>query len=252
MKPSITRWNVVLSKCPSFTYCRKFLLVSGAPTVSNSSAMTPWLVCNLTICPQVSESKDRLQLGLLAAFGRACGRLYDPSLFDDHWFHRHIAMRRWSRSRWNLDDAIDHVHAFHDLAEYTIAVPFLGWKAVVEHGVVDDIDEELRGCRMWIRRARHGQRSDRILQAVVRFITDWSLRRLLFELRGESSALDHEAGNYPMEDGAVIKAVLGIAQEILDRLRCLVGIELDDDGPCVCFQFDLRIRGESSRRDEYC
>src|SRR5262245_4607767 len=153
-------------------------------------------------------------------------------------------MRRWSRSRRDLDDAVDHVHALYDFPEYAIAITFLSRKPEVEHGVVDDIDEELRRCRMRIGRARHGQRPNGILKVVVRFIANRAARWFLFEFRGESSALNHEAGNDPVENRAVIEAVLGVAQEVLDRLRRLVGIELDDNGTGIGLQFNLRIRRE--------
>jgi len=45
-------------------------------------------------------------------------------------------------------------------------------------------------------------------------------------------------------------AVLDVLQEIIDRERRLVGIELDDDGTGAGLQFDLRFRRAGSARGE--
>ena len=48
--------------------------------------------------------------------------------------------------------------------------------------------------------------------------------------RLEPAALDHELIDNAMEQCIAVKTFTHIAQEIVDRFRCLLGIELQDNG----------------------
>src|SRR5581483_5860545 len=53
---------------------------------------------------------------------------------------------------------------------------------------------------------------------------------------GRVAALDHEVGDDAVEDDAVVEAVARELREVLDRLRRVVGIELDADRAVVRMQ----------------
>ena len=48
-----------------------------------------------------------------------------------------------------------------------------------------------------------------------------------------ATALDHEAGNDPVENQTVVEALLNQGDEIGDGLRCLLGIELSGDDTAI-------------------
>ena len=56
-----------------------------------------------------------------------------------------------------------------------------------------------------------------------------------------TAALDHEAGDDPVEDQAVVVALLTQGNEVCNALRCLVGIQLAFDDTAV-FHGDLKSR----------
>jgi hypothetical protein len=61
----------------------------------------------------------------------------------------------------------------------------------------------------------------------------------LLHVGGEAAALDHEAGDHAVEDGAVVVALLHIADEVGDSLRSLGGIEFEFDGAFAGFHHDF-------------
>ena len=74
---------------------------------------------------------------------------------------------------------------------------------MVEKGVIRHVEEELAGGAVFIRRTRHGNRAALVQQAVVRFVLDRVVRRLLLHPRLEAAALDHEALDDAVEDHAL-------------------------------------------------
>ena len=56
-------------------------------------------------------------------------------------------------------------------------------------------------------------------------------------------ALDHEAGDHPVEDGAVVVAGPDVGEEVLGGLGGLVGVELDDDPALGRLQRHPRVPG---------
>ena len=77
---------------------------------------------------------------------------------------------------------------------------------MVEEVVVLHVDEELRGGRMGVLCARHGDCPALVLQPVVGFILDRCLRRLLLHVRGKTAALNHKVIDDPMKNSTVIEA----------------------------------------------
>jgi len=67
---------------------------------------------------------------------------------------------------------------------------------------------------------------------------------ILLEVRGEPSALDHEAADHAVELRAVVVLCFDVVEEVRDGLRRGVGIELDADLACGRVEFDLGIRCE--------
>ena len=69
---------------------------------------------------------------------------------------------------------------------------------------------------MRIARARHGDSVDVVLQSVCSLVFDRRLGRFLLQVGFKAAALDHEVGDYAMENGSVVKAAVHIVQEVLD------------------------------------
>src|SRR5258708_4587877 len=111
-------------------------------------------------------------------------------------------------------DVVDHVYAFGGGGKYRVAEVAA---RVIEKFVVLQIDEKLRGGTVDVVGARHGERAAFVLETVVRLVLDGRLRALLRHVLGKAAALDHEAGNDPMEDRAVEEFVLDVAQKVGGR-----------------------------------
>jgi hypothetical protein len=108
----------------------------------------------------------------------------------------------------------------------------------VEGTVVHHVDEKLGGRRVRIRCAGHGDRVGVVLEAVVRFIRDRRLARLLLHARSETAALNHEAGNHTMENRIVVVAGGNVIEEVLGRQGRLFGIHFDTDNAKTGVQLD--------------
>jgi hypothetical protein len=142
------------------------------------------------------------------------------------------------RAGLDLADLLDHVHAFDDLAEHRVAPALRRRRRVVQEVVVVHVDEELRGRRMRVVGARHRDRAVLVLQTVVRFVGDRLGRRLLLHAGFEAAALDHEAVDHAVKHRVVVVAGLHVVQEVLDRLRCLFGVQFEFDDAVVRMQFN--------------
>ena len=80
----------------------------------------------------------------------------------------------------------------------------------IEEVVVAQVDEELGARRMRIRGARHRERAGIVLQAVLGLVLHRAARGLLLVAALEAAALDHEAVDDAVEDGAVVMAFLHV------------------------------------------
>ena len=124
---------------------------------------------------------------------------------------------------------VDGVHAFDDPPERCIAPSLSGGAAVVQEVVVDDVDEELGGGGMRVGGSGHGNRPAVVPAAPVRLVADGRAGLQLLEFLGEASALNHEAGNHPVKDGAVVETVTDVGEEVLDRLGSGAPIEFQNE-----------------------
>src|SRR5699024_2423661 len=135
---------------------------------------------------------------------------------------------------------VDQSHSGDHFAEDRVAG--IGAAAGVERVVVLDVDEKLRIGRVGGRGAGHGHGAVAIAQAVVGFVDDvvvgWFM---VVQLRIEGARQDDKVGNHAVDDQAVIKPVVDVAQEVFDRHRRVVGQELEDDGAAVGIESYMRI-----------
>src|SRR5260221_4764803 len=160
----------------------------------------------------------------------------DLRLLDEDIFSRHVLVKA-AVAGGDCLDLIDHVAAFHDLPENTVTEAVRVGGAEIQEVVIHDIEEELRGCRVRIRRARHGHSVSIVLQTLARFVFYRGAPRFLLEPRFETAALYHESVDHAMEDRVVVKAVAHVLQEILRGYRRLFGIEFDDSVAHLDLQF---------------
>ena len=138
---------------------------------------------------------------------------------------------------------LHRVHAFHHPAERRVAPALGGAGAVVQEIVVGDVDEELGGGGVGIGGSGHGDRSAVVLSAPVRFVADGRASLRLLELGGEPPALDHEARDHPVKDGAVVEPVTDVGEEVLHRLGPGGRIELQDERSVAGLEGDPGVVG---------
>src|SRR5829696_8197589 len=239
MKSGMTRWNRVPSKKPDFTYSRKFATVFGALSAYSSRTIRPWLVSRATLgfsmVPPIS-------LGCLFLFRGGGARAHHARLADHDGIDGNVLVEPL-RGRRHGDDGVDHLHALDDLAEHGVAPALRGLALEVEGRVVGHVDEELGRGAVRVRGAGHGEGAAVVGDAVVRLVLDRRPGGLLLHVGSEAAALDHEAGDHPVKDRAVVLAGFHVVEEVLDGLRSLAGVELDHDLALGRIQLHPRVRG---------
>src|SRR5258705_12824015 len=85
---------------------------------------------------------------------------------------------------------------------------------------------------------RHGDGVAVVLQAVAGLVLDRSPGRLLAHPRLEAAALDHEAVDDAVEHGIGVEPRIDVSEEILDRLRRALRVELERDDTAVGLSVD--------------
>ena len=123
----------------------------------------------------------------------------------------------------HLRNLIRHVHTFNDFTKHRIAKITL---AMIEEGVIRNIDKELAGGAVLIGGTRHGDGATRIAQAVVGFVFNRWIRLFLLHLLVKAAALHHKARDHPVKSGVVIKAAVHVLEEVIHRDRCFLAIQL--------------------------
>jgi hypothetical protein len=90
--------------------------------------------------------------------------------------------------------------------------------------VVLQVDEELHAGRVWVLSAGHGDRAAAVLPGrwSASFCKAGVISFFFFHGLIEAAALDHEAFDHAVEDGRLVKAMLGVVEEHLNGLRRLV------------------------------
>ena len=138
-------------------------------------------------------------------------------------------------------DFVHDLHAFDDFSKNSVAVTIGAWS--IEHGVVNGVDEELRGGGIRITSAGHGYGATVIFQSVFRFIGN-ALARGFFDeaalFRSKSTALNHEVADDAVKDSVIEVFLFDVAEEILYGNRRFFLVELDDDGTVIGFDADFR------------
>src|SRR5690554_6424226 len=164
------------------------------------------------------------------------------SFLDNDVFYGHILVEAAAAGLHDLD-FIDRFGALDHLAEYSIAPTVSGGCGVVQEVVVRYVDEELRGGRMGVGGARHGNGVAIVLQPVVGFIFDRLTRRLLLHALFEAAALNHEVIDDTMKDRAVVETVAHILNEVGAGFGRFLGVEFNDDVAVVGLKFDASVGG---------
>ena len=124
-------------------------------------------------------------------------------------------------------------HAVHDAAE--------GGVLTVQMGRVLVHDEELAAGAVRRLGAGHGQHAPGVAQVVVEAVglelaLD-AVARAAHAVAVGAAALDHKAGNDPVEDQAVVEAGIGQRDEVIHALGRDVGVQLAGD-PAAILHFD--------------
>ena len=138
-------------------------------------------------------------------------------------------------------DLVEHLFALDHLAKHRIAPALPGFGVVVEKVIVLDVDKELRGSRMGVHRARHGDRAEIVSQTVIGLVLDGFPGALLLHVRIEAAALNHKVIDNAVEKGAVVKTLAGVHQKISHRDGRLLGIEFKLDRAIGGVQGDHRV-----------
>src|SRR5262247_1050184 len=116
-----------------------------------------------------------------------------------------------------LLDAVDELHARHDLAEHGVLAVEMRRRAVA--------DVELAAGRVGMLAARHRHGAAHVL-----LLVELRLDRVARAARAVAlgaAALHDEVGHDPVEVEAVVEALLGQGDEVLDGLRRVLREELD-------------------------
>ena len=141
----------------SFTLCQ---IVHNQPGVGLGAlglGILIFLVPSLSFC--VHFFLRALDSGL--DFG-SIERAYDAHGLDDHRFHRNLAAGNGRMSGYGrVANLLYGFHALHHLAENGVGGAVTG---LIQRGVVDHVDEELRGCRVRLStQTGHGNRAASVL-----------------------------------------------------------------------------------------
>src|SRR2546423_10640344 len=158
----------------------------------------------------------------------AKGPLADFRPPDDHVLDGHVRVTAAAAGLYPLD-FVDDVLALDDLAEHAVTPALGAGRRVIEEVVVLDVDEELARGRMRVGSPRHGDGIAIVLQAVSGLVLNGLLSRLQAHSRLEAAALDHEAVDDTVKHGVGVEPRLDVGEEILDRLRRALGVELERD-----------------------
>src|SRR5207247_9992120 len=122
------------------------------------------------------------------------------------------------------------VHPLDHASKHRVPESPRGRFAVVEKTVVLDVDEELRGCRMRVGRARHRNGSQFVLQASLEggsgLVFYWSAGRLLAHSGLEAAPLNHETVDDAVKYRAIVETAFDVLHEVRDRLGSLGRIRL--------------------------
>src|SRR5687768_15790357 len=118
---------------------------------------------------------------------------------------------------FNLLDFVHYILAIHNLAEYAIAETLRGGRGEIEEIITGgiDVNKKLCGSGMDIRRPRHGDRIDIVLESIGRFILNRSASLLLVHSWLKPAALNHEAIDHTMKQSVIVVSAFYVVDEVL-------------------------------------
>ena len=129
----------------------------------------------------------------------------------------------------SADNGLSSLHALNHLAESGVLTVQMG--SVVHH------DEELAACGIGPLGPGHGQNTGGVLQIVLKAVHGElaldAVARAAHSSAVRVAALDHESGDHPVENGAVIKALADEGDKVVYGVGRDLGIELRLDGALV-------------------
>ena len=172
--------------------------------------------------------KNRQPESRCIPFQAAFGLFNNINFFDFNGLQGHIAMPHFV-ARARFGDFIDHIHALAHFAKHGIAVVLIGGRGVIERRVVGNVDEKLAGSGMRSGGARHGDCADCVFQAVGGFVSNRRIGGFLQHIGREAATLNHKAVDYAVENGAVIKAFVGIVHKIGHRFGGFLFVQAQFD-----------------------
>src|SRR5260221_4660009 len=122
---------------------------------------------------------------------------------------RDVSVLPGGRGR-HLGDPHYGIHPLYHPPEHRVSVALRRRVAIVEEAVVLDVDEELRGCRMRVGRARHRNGPEFVLQARLQRESSLVLYRragrLLAHPGLEAAPLNHETVDDAVKYRAIVEA----------------------------------------------
>src|SRR5712692_2744025 len=201
----------------------------------------------------IELERDDAEVGLKLDHGAPLFGWFQCDRFDHDGPLGNVLVLLYRRGR-RLGNPQHRVHSLDDASKHCVTESPWRRLAVVEKTVVLDVDEELSGRRMRVRRARHRNGPQFVFQARLEgesgLVFYWGTGRLLAHSGLESAALNHETVDDPMKYRAIVETTLGVLKKIRDRLGSLVGIELERKTAHAGLEFDARILRPRDRDGE--
>src|SRR6266849_3708125 len=192
----------------------------------------------------IELERDDAEVGLKLDHGAPLFGWFESDRFDHDGPLRNVLVLLDRRGR-RLGNPQHGVHPFDYASKHRVTVSPWRRLTVVEKTVVLDVDEELRGCRMRVRRARHRNGSQFVFQARLEgesgLVFYWSTGRFLAHSGLEAAALNHETVDDAVKYRAVVETAFDVLNEIRDRLGSLVGIKLERKTAHASLEFHARI-----------
>src|SRR6266853_2330227 len=192
----------------------------------------------------IELERDDAEVGLKLDHGAPLFGWFESDRFDHDGPLRNVLVLLDRRGR-RLGNPQHGVHPSDHAPEHRVTESPWSRLTVVEETVVLDVDEELRGRRMRVRRARHRDGSQFVFQARLEggsgLVFYWSTGRFLAHSGLEAAALNHETVDDAVKYRAVVETAFDVLNEIRDRLGGLVGIKLERKAAHAGLEFHARI-----------
>lgn len=84
----------------------------------------------------------------------------------------------------------------------------------------------------------HGDGSELIFQSIIGFVANRPAGLFRVHAGFETATLDHEIGDHPMKQGAIVESVLGVLEKVGDRSRGAGVVQFEDNNTKVGMQMN--------------